>query len=66
MWLTYLQMEFESWEVSSTLRDLVRQENVKYELSLLAMQEEKVGISNQDRLDLEQPLLTVFVVAKGG
>ncbi|OAD55682.1 Ubiquitin carboxyl-terminal hydrolase 48 [Eufriesea mexicana] len=37
----YEEMEFESWEVSSTLRDLVRQENVKHELSLLAIQQEK-------------------------
>lgn len=38
-------MEFESWEVSATLRDLVRQENVKHELSLLAIQQEKVRIN---------------------
>ncbi|XP_017788014.1 PREDICTED: ubiquitin carboxyl-terminal hydrolase 48-like [Habropoda laboriosa] len=37
----YEEMEFESWEVSVTLRELVRQENVKYELSLLAIQQEK-------------------------
>ncbi|XP_076627631.1 ubiquitin carboxyl-terminal hydrolase 48 isoform X2 [Colletes latitarsis] len=37
----YEEMEFESWEVSPTLRDLVRQENVKHELSLLAIQQEK-------------------------
>ncbi|XP_054007627.1 ubiquitin carboxyl-terminal hydrolase 48-like isoform X2 [Hylaeus anthracinus] len=37
----YEEMEFENWEVSPTLRDLVRQENVKYELSLLAIQQEK-------------------------
>ncbi|XP_076161191.1 ubiquitin carboxyl-terminal hydrolase 48 isoform X2 [Ptiloglossa arizonensis] len=37
----YEEMEFENWEVSSTLRDLVRQENVKHELSLLAIQQEK-------------------------
>ncbi|XP_015430229.1 PREDICTED: ubiquitin carboxyl-terminal hydrolase 48-like [Dufourea novaeangliae] len=37
----YEEMEFESWEVSSTLRDVVRQENVKHELSLLAIQQEK-------------------------
>ncbi|XP_033330850.2 ubiquitin carboxyl-terminal hydrolase 48 isoform X1 [Megalopta genalis] len=37
----YEEMEFESWEVSSTLRELVRQENVKHELSLLAIQQEK-------------------------
>ncbi|XP_076293641.1 ubiquitin carboxyl-terminal hydrolase 48 isoform X2 [Lasioglossum baleicum] len=37
----YEEMEFESWEVSCTLRELVRQENVKHELSLLAIQQEK-------------------------
>ncbi|XP_043513028.1 ubiquitin carboxyl-terminal hydrolase 48-like isoform X1 [Frieseomelitta varia] len=37
----YEEMEFEHWEVSPTMRDLVRQENVKYELSLLAIQQEK-------------------------
>ncbi|XP_061940511.1 ubiquitin carboxyl-terminal hydrolase 48 isoform X2 [Apis cerana] len=37
----YEEMEFENWEVSPTLRDLVRQENVKHELSLLATQQEK-------------------------
>ncbi|XP_017884994.1 ubiquitin carboxyl-terminal hydrolase 48-like [Ceratina calcarata] len=37
----YEEMEFESWEVSPTLRELVRQENVKHELSLLAIQQEK-------------------------
>ncbi|XP_076679799.1 ubiquitin carboxyl-terminal hydrolase 48 isoform X2 [Andrena cerasifolii] len=37
----YEEMEFENWEVSPTLRDLVRQENVKHELSLLAIQQEK-------------------------
>nr|XP_034180171.1 ubiquitin carboxyl-terminal hydrolase 48-like isoform X1 [Osmia lignaria] len=37
----YEEMEFDNWEVSVTLRDLVRQENVKYELSLLAIQQEK-------------------------
>ncbi|XP_060828211.1 ubiquitin carboxyl-terminal hydrolase 48-like isoform X2 [Bombus pascuorum] len=37
----YEEMEFENWEVSTTLRDLVRQENVKHELSLLAIQQEK-------------------------
>ncbi|XP_076751475.1 ubiquitin carboxyl-terminal hydrolase 48 [Xylocopa sonorina] len=37
----YEEMEFECWEVSPTLRDLVRQENVKHELSLLAIQQEK-------------------------
>lgn len=48
-------MEFENWEVSPTLRDLVRQENVKHELSLLATQQEKVYIINKDykkRLEL--------------
>lgn len=45
-------MEFENWEVSSTLRDLVRQENVKHELSLLATQQEKVYIINNKRLEL--------------
>lgn len=35
-------MEFENWQVSSTMRELVRQENVKHELSLLAAQQEKV------------------------
>lgn len=40
-----LQMEFECWEVSRTLRELVRQENVKHELSLLAIQQEKVCTS---------------------
>ncbi|XP_066597829.1 ubiquitin carboxyl-terminal hydrolase 48-like isoform X2 [Prorops nasuta] len=37
----YEEMEFEKWEVSSVMRDLVRQENVKHELSLLAVQQEK-------------------------
>lgn len=37
-------MEFENWQVSSTMRELVRQENVKHELSLLAEQQEKVRI----------------------
>lgn len=45
-------MEFENWEVSTTLRDLVRQENVKHELSLLAIQQEKVGINNSNKLSL--------------
>lgn len=44
MFFTVLQMEFENWEVGLTLRDLVRQENVKHELSLLAIQQEKVCI----------------------
>lgn len=35
-------MEFENWQVSNTMRELVRQENVKHELSLLAAQQEKV------------------------
>lgn len=35
-------MEFENWQVSSTMRELVRQENVKHELSLLVAQQEKV------------------------
>ncbi|XP_036150538.1 ubiquitin carboxyl-terminal hydrolase 48-like [Monomorium pharaonis] len=35
------KMEFENWQVSSTMRELVRQENVKHELSLLAAQQEK-------------------------
>lgn len=35
-------MEFEDWQVSSTMRELVRQENIKHELSLLAAQQEKV------------------------
>lgn len=35
-------MEFENWQVSNTIRELVRQENVKHELSLLAAQQEKV------------------------
>lgn len=38
----FSQMEFENWQVSSTMRELVRQENVKHELSLLAAQQEKV------------------------
>ncbi|XP_018404370.1 PREDICTED: ubiquitin carboxyl-terminal hydrolase 48-like isoform X1 [Cyphomyrmex costatus] len=37
----YEEMEFENWQVSSTMRELVRQENVKHELSLLAAQQEK-------------------------
>ncbi|KAL0101386.1 hypothetical protein PUN28_018901 [Cardiocondyla obscurior] len=37
----YEEMEFESWQVSSTMRELVRQENIKHELSLLAAQQEK-------------------------
>ncbi|XP_020280412.1 ubiquitin carboxyl-terminal hydrolase 48-like isoform X2 [Pseudomyrmex gracilis] len=37
----YEEMEFENWQVSSTMRELVRQENVKHELSLLAEQQEK-------------------------
>lgn len=37
-------MEFEKWELSGTLRELVRGENVKHELSLLAVQQEKVNI----------------------
>ncbi|XP_011875197.1 PREDICTED: ubiquitin carboxyl-terminal hydrolase 48-like isoform X4 [Vollenhovia emeryi] len=37
----YEEMEFENWQVSSTMRELVRQENVKHELSLLAVQQEK-------------------------
>lgn len=45
-------MEFENWEVSPTMRDLVRQENVKYELSLLAIQQEKVSVNNSSRLSL--------------
>ena len=35
-------MEFAKWELSATLRELVRQENIKHEISLLAVQEEKV------------------------
>lgn len=35
-------MEFENWKVSNTMRELVRQENIKHELSLLAAQQEKV------------------------
>ncbi|XP_014603923.1 PREDICTED: ubiquitin carboxyl-terminal hydrolase 48-like isoform X1 [Polistes canadensis] len=37
----YEEIEFENWQVSSTMRELVRQENVKHELSLLAIQQEK-------------------------
>ncbi|XP_011643661.1 ubiquitin carboxyl-terminal hydrolase 48-like isoform X2 [Pogonomyrmex barbatus] len=37
----YEEMEFENWQVSNTMRELVRQENVKHELSLLAAQQEK-------------------------
>ncbi|XP_011305311.1 ubiquitin carboxyl-terminal hydrolase 48 [Fopius arisanus] len=37
----YEAMEFQKWEVSETLRELVKQENVAHELSLLAVQEEK-------------------------
>ncbi|XP_067214471.1 ubiquitin carboxyl-terminal hydrolase 48-like isoform X2 [Linepithema humile] len=37
----YEEMEFEDWQVSGTMRELVRQENVKHELSLLAVQQEK-------------------------
>ncbi|XP_012261445.2 ubiquitin carboxyl-terminal hydrolase 48-like isoform X2 [Athalia rosae] len=37
----YEEMEFERWEVSDTVRQLVKQENVKHELSLLAVQQEK-------------------------
>ncbi|XP_032686910.1 ubiquitin carboxyl-terminal hydrolase 48-like isoform X2 [Odontomachus brunneus] len=37
----YEEMEFESWKVSNTMRELVRQENIKHELSLLAAQQEK-------------------------
>ncbi|XP_011139721.1 ubiquitin carboxyl-terminal hydrolase 48 isoform X2 [Harpegnathos saltator] len=37
----YEEMEFENWQVSSTMRELIRQENVKHELSLLAAQQEK-------------------------
>ncbi|XP_014488433.1 PREDICTED: ubiquitin carboxyl-terminal hydrolase 48-like isoform X2 [Dinoponera quadriceps] len=37
----YEEMEFENWKVSNTMRELVRQENVKHELSLLAAQQEK-------------------------
>ncbi|XP_070155965.1 ubiquitin carboxyl-terminal hydrolase 48 isoform X1 [Polyergus mexicanus] len=37
----YEEMEFENWHVSNTMRELVRQENVKHELSLLAAQQEK-------------------------
>ncbi|XP_023289479.1 ubiquitin carboxyl-terminal hydrolase 48 [Orussus abietinus] len=35
------EMEFERWQVNGTMRELVRQENVKHELSLLAVQQEK-------------------------
>lgn len=49
-----LQMEFENWEVSPTMRDLVRQENVKYELSLLAIQQEKVSVNNSNRLSINK------------
>lgn len=38
----FFQMEFERWEVSDTVRELVKQENVKHELGLLAVQQEKV------------------------
>lgn len=44
--LTMLQIEFENWQVSNTMRELVRQENVKHELSLLAIQQEKVSKKN--------------------
>ncbi|XP_046838615.1 ubiquitin carboxyl-terminal hydrolase 48-like isoform X1 [Vespa crabro] len=37
----YEEIEFENWQVSNTMRELVRQENVKHELSLLAIQQEK-------------------------
>ncbi|GAB1862262.1 ubiquitinyl hydrolase 1 [Camponotus japonicus] len=37
----YEEIEFENWQVSNTMRELVRQENVKHELSLLAAQQEK-------------------------
>ncbi|XP_043280492.1 ubiquitin carboxyl-terminal hydrolase 48-like isoform X2 [Venturia canescens] len=37
----YEDLEFEKWGLSETLRELVREENVKHELSLLAVQQEK-------------------------
>ncbi|XP_015114794.1 ubiquitin carboxyl-terminal hydrolase 48 [Diachasma alloeum] len=37
----YEAMEFQMWELSETLRELVKGENVAHELSLLAVQEEK-------------------------
>ncbi|KAK0081893.1 hypothetical protein PV325_011420 [Microctonus aethiopoides] len=45
----YESMEFEKWEVSETLCDLIKQENVKHELILMATQEEKrKEIENQN------------------
>lgn len=55
-------MEFENWEVSPTLRDLVRQENVKHELSLLATQQEKVYIINNKRLELNSRIRNIFLL----
>lgn len=43
-------MEFENWQVSNTMRELVRQENVKHELSLLAAQQEKVRKYNNKNI----------------
>jgi len=51
-------MEFENWQVSNTMRELVRQENVKHELSLLAAQQEKV---REFKFTLEHGF-TVFIV----
>lgn len=45
----YESIEFNKWGLSETLRELVRQENIKHELSLLAIQEEKQKeIENQN------------------
>lgn len=52
-------MEFENWQVSNTMRELVRQENVKHELSLLAAQQEKVRKHN---IEIISGLISSFIL----
>ncbi|XP_034947746.1 ubiquitin carboxyl-terminal hydrolase 48-like [Chelonus insularis] len=45
----YEELEFDKWELSEQLRELIRQENIKHELSLLAIQQEnQKEIENQN------------------
>ncbi|XP_046432124.1 ubiquitin carboxyl-terminal hydrolase 48-like isoform X1 [Neodiprion fabricii] len=55
----YEEMEFERWEVSDTVRELVKQENVKHELSLLAIQQEKQK-DIEDQNDKRQLVIDFF------
>ncbi|XP_024945389.1 ubiquitin carboxyl-terminal hydrolase 48 isoform X2 [Cephus cinctus] len=41
-------IEFEKWRVNETVRDLVKQENVKHELVLLAEQQERQRIAEEE------------------